>query len=144
MKRTMSNADILDIIAEVDQRAKKRHLTMITDKRDLTTEDRFKLSLCRYFVQYMHEHKMQPVDLHKETGIEQSRISEIINYKISKFTISKLVVWLEILAKRSAKVREHLHLLEEVLNVPMKTAQESKEMAKKIKRTSGGGVHHYA
>jgi hypothetical protein len=75
MRKTIDNDEMLDILKEAKQKAKKRQLTTISDKSQLTTEDRFKISLCKFFVQYLNEHKMKPIDLHKQTGIEQSRIT---------------------------------------------------------------------
>jgi predicted XRE-type DNA-binding protein len=136
MKKEISNAEIMDIIKEAKLKAKKRQLTTITDKSLLSTEDKFKISLCKFFVQYLNENKMKPKDLHAQTGIEQSRISEILHYKISKFTIDKLLTWLHTLSEFSPKIREHLVLLEEVMNVPMMSVKETKELTKTIRKIS--------
>jgi hypothetical protein len=79
---------------------------------------------------------MKPIDLHTQTGIEQSRISEILHYKISKFTIDKLLTWLHRLAEYSPKIREHLLFLEEAMNVPMMSVKETKELTKSIRKIS--------
>jgi predicted XRE-type DNA-binding protein len=136
MTKTISNDLMLDIVKEAKTKAKKRQLTTISDKSNLTTEDKFKISLCKFFVQYLNEHKMKPVDLHKQTGIEQSRISEILHYKITKFTIDKLLGWLNILADHSPKIREHLLFLEEAMNMPVLSVKKAKELTGNIKRIS--------
>jgi predicted XRE-type DNA-binding protein len=136
MKKNIKNSDILDLIKDAQLKAKKRQLTTITDKNQLSTEDKFKISLCKFFVQYLNEHKMKPIDLHKQTGIEQSRISEILHYKISKFTIDKLLGWLNVLSEYSPKIREHLLLLEGVMNIPMMPVKETKELVKNIRKIS--------
>jgi predicted XRE-type DNA-binding protein len=136
MRKTIDNDEMLDILKEAKQKAKKRQLTTISDKAQLTTEDRFKISLCKFFVQYLNEHKMKPIDLHKQTGIEQSRISEILHYKITKFTIDKLLVWLNVLAEYSPKIKEHLHFLEEAMNMPIMTVKKTKQLTRDIKKIS--------
>jgi predicted XRE-type DNA-binding protein len=136
MKKEISNAEIMDLIKETKLKAKKRQLATITDKTHLTTEDKFKISICKFFVQYLNENKMKPIDLHKQTGIEKSRISEIVHYKITKFTIDKLLNWLHILSEHSPKIRGHLLLIEETLNVPMLSVKESKELTRTIRKIS--------
>jgi predicted XRE-type DNA-binding protein len=136
MRKTIDNDEMLDILKEAKLKAKKRQLTTISDKSQLTTEDRFKISLCKFFVQYLNEHKMKPIDLHKQTGIEQSRISEILHYKITKFTIDKLLVWLNVLAEYSPKIKEHLHFLEEAMSMPIMTVKKTKQLTRDIKKIS--------
>ena len=138
MRKTINNDDMLEIIKEAKNKAKKRQLTTISDKSHLTTEDKFKISLCKFFVQYLNEHKMKPMDLHKQTGIEKSRISEILHYKITKFTIDKLLGWLNILAEYSPKIKMHLSFLEEAMSMPIMTVQKTKKLTKDIKRISIG------
>jgi predicted XRE-type DNA-binding protein len=136
MKKAISNTDMIKIIKEAHLKAKKRQLTSINDKSKLTTEDKFKISLCKFFVQYLNEHKMKPIDLHKKTGIEQSRISEILHYKITKFTIDKLLGWLRVLGEHSAKIKEHLRFLEEAMGMPMMTVERTKQLTRDIKKYS--------
>ncbi len=134
MKNELTNIEVLDIIKDAQKKAKKREMVSITDKSQLSTEDKFKISLCKYFVQYLNENELKPIDLHKKTGIEQSRISEIIHYKITKFTIDKLLGWLRLLAEHSAKVREHIFLLEAFINVPIMPVKETKQLARNLKK----------
>jgi predicted XRE-type DNA-binding protein len=136
MKKVIGNDEMIKMIKEAQLKAKKRQLTTITDKSMLTTEDKFKISLCKFFIQYLNEHKMKPIDLHKKTGIEQSRISEILHYKITKFTIDKLLGWLRILAEHSSKIKVHLRFLEEAMEVPMMTAARTKKLTRDIKKYS--------
>jgi uncharacterized protein Smg (DUF494 family) len=79
---------------------------------------------------------MKPIDLHKQTGIEQSRISEILHYKITKFTIDKLLVWLNVLADYSPKIKEHLHFLEQAMSMPIMTVNKTKKLTRDIKKIS--------
>lgn len=136
MKKNISNEDMLDIIKEAKAKAKRRQLTTISDKSQLSTEDKFKISLCKFFIQYINEHKMKPRELHELTGIEQSRISEILHYKITKFTIDKLLSWLNILAEHSPKIREHLHFLEEAMSMPIQSVKKTKKITSEIKKVA--------
>lgn len=138
MRKTINNNEMIQIIKEAKAKAKKRQLTTISDKSQLTTEDKFKISLCKFFVQYLNEHKMKPMDLYKQTGIEKSRISEILHYKITKFTIDKLLGWLNVLAEYSPKIKMHLNFLEEAMSMPIMTVQKTRKLTKDIKRISVG------
>jgi len=144
MRKTIDNAEMLDILKDVKLKAKKRQLTTISDKSQLSTEDKFKISLCKFFVQYLNEHKMKPIDLHKQTGIEQSRISEILHYKITKFTIDKLLVWLNVLAHHSPKIREHLHFLEEAMSLPILPVKQAKKLTSDIKKVASEKSRSFA
>lgn len=136
MRKNISNEEVLDIIKEAKSKAKRRQLTTISDKSQLSTEDKFKISLCKFFIQYLNEHKMKPRELYELTGIEQSRISEILHYKITKFTIDKLLSWLNILAEHSPKIREHLHFLEEAMNMPIQSVKKTKKLTSDIKKVA--------
>lgn len=136
MKKEMSNEEVLNLIKDAELKARKRQLTTITDKSQLSTEDKFKISLCKFFIQYLNENKMKPIELHVQTGIEQSRISEILHYKITKFTIDKLLSWLHLLSEHSPKIREHLLFWEEAMNVPMMSVKETKELTRTIRKIS--------
>jgi predicted XRE-type DNA-binding protein len=136
MAKAISNDLMLEIIKEAKAKAKKRLLTTISDKSNLTTEEKFKISLCKFFVQHLNEHKMKPIDLHRQTGIEQSRISEILHYKITKFTIDKLLGWLNILADHSPKIREHLLFLEVAMSMPVLSVKKAKQLTGDIKKIS--------
>ena len=79
---------------------------------------------------------IRDAELKAQTGIEQSRISEILHYKIAKFTIDELLIWLHVLSEHSPKVREHLLFLEEAMNVPMMSVKETKELTRTIRKIS--------
>ena len=136
MKTQIKNDLILEVIEDAKKKAQKKQLTKISDKKNLSTEDKFKISLCAHFVQYLVENSIRPTKLHNQTGIEKSRLSEILHYKINNFTIDKLLGYLNILAEFSPKIREHLRFLEEAVNLPMSmTAQETKKLTKSLRDT---------
>jgi predicted XRE-type DNA-binding protein len=71
-------------IADAEKRLKRGEVPSITDKTQLTTEDKIKMSLCKLFVQYLNRNNMKPSEFSKLTKIEKTRVSEIINYKVKK------------------------------------------------------------
>lgn len=126
-----TNEDILKRI----ERAKKNKakLTHITDKSDLTIDDRLKISLCRHFVQYINEKKMKSVELSKLLNIPPSRVSEIVNYKIKAHSIEHLLGYLQLLTRHSPKIREYLNLIGVAVEAPSMSATRTKEISKSIK-----------
>lgn len=126
-----TNEEILKRI----ERAKKNKakLTHITDKSDLTIEDRLKISLCRHFVQYINEKKIRSVELSKLLNIPPSRVSEIVNYKIKAHSIEHLFGYLQLLSKHSPKIREYLNLIGVAAEAPSMSASRTKEISRSIK-----------
>jgi predicted XRE-type DNA-binding protein len=134
MKTQINNNEMIKIISEAEKKARKKQLTHISNKESLSTEDKFKISLCAHFVQYLVENRLKPTELHKKTGIEKTRLSEILHYKINNFTIDKLLVFLNVLAEHSSKIREHVHFLEATMNMPVMTVRESRALTKSLKK----------
>ena len=129
----ITNAEMVEIIKEAKANARKGLVTKITDKKNLTTEDKFKMSLCRLFVRYANQHRLTTTEMHKLTGIEMSRLSEILHYKVKKFTIDRLLIYLNVLAKHSNRIKAHVQLLEQAMNLPVQTLQDTKKMCKEMK-----------
>lgn len=132
----MNNKEMNQMVNEAKKKAQKKLLTKISDKKNLSTEDKFKISLCAFFVQHVIEGKLRPTDLYKQTGIEKTRLSEILHYKINNFTIDKLFGYLNILAEHSPKIREHIHFLEAAINVPILSVKDSKRLTQDLKKAS--------
>lgn len=140
-----TNADILERISNAKKNKSK--LTHITNKATLSVEDKVKMGLCKHFVQFSLEKKMLSKDLSDLTGIPTSRISEISNYKINKFTVDQLLKYLTILGKHSAKIRQYLTLLEQIVEVPALKVNETKRLSREIKsfvEAGGDSQFHYA
>jgi predicted XRE-type DNA-binding protein len=134
MANELSNIDILEIV-EIAQK-EERNLTHLTGKENLSIEQRFKISLCRFFVKYLNKNHMKPSAFSKLTGIKTTRLSEILNYKIELFTIDWLLKNIQILAGLDSKVREHLTFLTETLNLPVMKVGETKKLTKGIKKVA--------
>lgn len=114
----------------------KKSLTHITDKTSLSTEEKMKLSLCKHFVQYANEKKIKLSDLSKQTGIPSSRLSEIVNYKINKFSVDQLIKNLNILAQFAPRIREYLLFIEQAVDVPMLKVGETRKLTKGLREVT--------
>ncbi len=126
-----------EILKRVKKATKdKTKLTHITSKIDLSTEDKFKIGLCRHFIQFATAKQMMLKDLSELTLIPVTRLSEITNYKIKKFSVDQLLKNLTILASHDAAVRANLTFLEEAVSLPLLKTTETKNLTKKIRDIS--------
>jgi predicted XRE-type DNA-binding protein len=130
----ISNNDMIDLINKSEEKAKKRNITKLTGKKDLTIEEKFKIRQCKLFVEYLNDNKMRPGELCKLLEIENSRISEIIHYKITKFTVDKLFSYLYLLGEHSSKVKMHLQILEAWIDVPMMPVKKAQVLTRSINK----------
>lgn len=105
-----SNAEILKRVEKAQKN--KKNLTHITNKSDLSSEDKIKLSLCKHFVQFANFKKMKMKEISDLTEIPTTRLSEITNYKIKNFTVDQLIKYLSALAKHDRPVKAYLNFLE--------------------------------
>lgn len=128
---TYTNDEILKRIENAKKN--KAKLTHVTDKSNLSIDDRFKISLCKHFVQYINEKKIKSVDLCKILNVPAPRVSEIVNYKINAHSIEHLLGYLQILADHSPRIREYLNLLGVAVEAPNMTASKTKEVSRGIK-----------
>ena len=67
---------------------------------DATRTARFKFELCERLLRAMHKQKLSQRALAKKLGVHESRVSEIIHYKIAKVSIEKLMAYLELVDNR--------------------------------------------
>lgn len=120
------------------KKAKKdqKNLTHITDKSSLSTEDIVKLGLCKHFVQFAVTKRLKLKDVAKMIDIPIPRVSEIINYKISKFTVDKLLENLDKLAKHDAQVREFLIFFRQAAEVPTLAVAKTRVLTRDLKEAS--------
>jgi predicted XRE-type DNA-binding protein len=59
--------------------------------------DHLKHDLCRQIIIYQHKKGLKQKELGKLLGVHEARVSEIVHYKIDKFTADKLMEFLETL-----------------------------------------------
>lgn len=62
---------------------------------DAGAAERAKYDICRQILTFMHKKGLSQKQLAKKMGIPETRVSEIVHYKISKFTIDKLISYYE-------------------------------------------------
>lgn len=126
-----------EIIKRIEKAKKdKKKLTHITDKSQLSTQDKVKLSLCKHFVQYAVENRLKLKDLSEICKLPTTRLSEMMNYKINKFTIDQLLKNLSILADKDQRIREYLNLFEQVAELPTMKVSDTKRVSKGVRQVS--------
>ena len=62
---------------------------------DAGAVEKAKYEVCKYILIYMHKKGLSQRQLAKKMEIPESRVSEIVHYKIGKFTLDKLVSYYE-------------------------------------------------
>lgn len=62
-----------------------------------TALDRAKYDVCEQILIYMKKKKMSQKELAKELETTETRISEIVHYRIEKFTLDRLVSFLQMI-----------------------------------------------
>jgi len=127
----------LELIKRIEKATKEKDtLTHISSKKELSTEDKFKIGLCRHFVQFAVAKKIKLKDLSELTEIPVTRLSEITNYKIKKFTVDQLLKNLTLLAAHDSAVRAYISFLEEAIGLPLLKTNETNKLTKKIRDVS--------
>lgn len=58
---------------------------------DASSLDRMKYDLCRRLLVYLREHELSQRELAKRLGVVESRVSEVLHYRIHKITLDRLV-----------------------------------------------------
>lgn len=129
-----SNKEVAKLIKDAIKN--KKHLTLITDKSNLSTEERIKRSLCKHFVQFANSRRMMIKDMSKLTNIPVTRLSEITNYKIKKFTVDQLIKNLTLLAEHDPQIKEYLVFLVQAADLPALKVTKTKKLIKEIKQAS--------
>jgi predicted XRE-type DNA-binding protein len=112
----LTNTEILKLVEKAKKN--KKDYVHITDKSKLSLEDKMKMGLCKHFVRYLNEKKIKTSDLAKLLHITQPRVSEIVHYKITKFSLEQLIKNLVKLSEHAPRIREYLHMMEEVTELP--------------------------
>ncbi len=132
---TYSNEELIKRIEKAKK--KQKALTHITDKSKLSTEEKLKLSLCKHFVQFANSKRMKLKEMSAITKIPVTRLSEITNYKIKKFTVDQLLKNLSILAKKDTALKAYLTFLEEAAELPTLKTSETQRLTKRMKKLAG-------
>lgn len=126
-----------ELIKRIEKATKdKKKLTHITDKSQLSIQDKIKLSLCRHFVQYAVENRLKLKTFAEVCKLPTTRLSEIVNYKINKFTVDQLLKNLSILADKDVRIREYLNLFEQVAELPTMKVADTKKISREVRQVS--------
>ncbi len=128
---SLTNQEVLELVKNAKKNVKS--LTHISNKADLTFEDKVKISLCKHFVKYMNEKRISLTALSAELKLPKSRVSEIVNYKIKKFTLNKLMINMFKLAELSPKTSEFLAFIEGAFEVPQMPVNDTKKLTKQMR-----------
>lgn len=126
----MKNNELLEIIEWGNKN--KGQLTHISDKSKLSTDEKFKIALCKHFVQFVNMKRIKLKEFSELTGIPVTRLSEITNYKIQKFTVDQLLKNLSILAQEDKATQAYLNFLEAALLVPTLKVSETRKLTKTL------------
>jgi len=62
---------------------------------DSTAVEKAKYDVCKHILVFMHSKGLSQRELAKTMGIPETRVSEIVHYKITKFTLDKLLSYYE-------------------------------------------------
>ena len=62
---------------------------------DASSVDRAKYEVCRQILLYMHAKGLSQRELANKMGIPETRVSEVVHYHIRKFTLDRLLGYLE-------------------------------------------------
>ncbi len=81
-------------LKEMDKKLQKMEGTLMVGPSSSSAE-RFRWELCQSLVRYMTEKNLSQVDFAKLLGVDQSRVSEIVNHRIDKVSTDKLITYNE-------------------------------------------------
>ena len=92
MPRFPSEAQLKDIRRKM---SRVRGTAMLPP--NATPLDKAKFNLCKELVTYMQKNDLSQRELAKELGVVESRVSEVVHYRIRKLTLDRLVRYLQTL-----------------------------------------------
>ena len=130
----LTNEELLKI--EEKAKKNKKHLTHITDKSKLSTHDIVKLGLCKHFVQYAVSKRLKSKDVAILINQPPSRMSEVINYKINKFSVEQLLTFLSALAEHDSQTKEFLVFFGQAAELPSLSVKKTKILTRDLKEAA--------
>lgn len=83
-------------LEEMDKKLKNIEGALALPK-NATYPERIKYELCKHVIAHVRSHRMTQIELAHKFGIDPARVSEIVNYKIDKFTIDTLLTYNRVL-----------------------------------------------
>jgi predicted XRE-type DNA-binding protein len=85
-----------DKLREMDKKLKNVEGTLMVGPSS-SPSDRFRWELCQNLVRHMMETKLSQVEFATLLGIDQARVSEIVNHRIDKVSTDKLISYNEVI-----------------------------------------------
>lgn len=135
-----SNKDLLKI--ETNAKKDIKNLTHITNKTTLSTEDTVKLGLCKHFVRFAVSKKLKIKNMAKMLSLPSSRLSEIVNYKIDKFSADFLLRHLSSLAEFDSQIKEYLNFFGKAAEMQTLPVSTMKKLTKNIEHINKRAAEH--
>jgi hypothetical protein len=132
-KKTPSTKSVIDFLGETEKEAKRGNIPQALPD-DATLEERMKYSLCKLFSQYVLKKRIKATELGILLKLPKSRISDILNYKTTEYTVDRLLSYAWKLAEADDPTKEHLHLMFEVLSGPVRSVRITKKIEKDFKK----------
>jgi len=81
-------------LEEIDKKLKDVEGTLMVGPSSSSLE-KFRWELCQNLVKYMTKKDLSQVEFAKLLGIDQSRVSEVVNHRIDKVSTDKLISYNE-------------------------------------------------
>ncbi len=94
-KHGPSNAEWVDIRKVASRIGKRKSSGLLPP--DASSLDKTKYELCRRLATYMREEGLTQRELAKKLGVVESRVSEVLHYRIQKITLDRLVKYHQVL-----------------------------------------------
>ena len=83
-------------LKEMDEKLSKLEGTLMVGPSS-SSSDKFRWELCQSIVRFMNEKDMSQVELAVLLGIDQARVSEVVNHRVDKVSTDKLISYNEAL-----------------------------------------------
>jgi predicted XRE-type DNA-binding protein len=83
-------------LKEMDEKLKNIEGTLMVGPSS-TPAEKFRWDLCQNLVRHMVQKKMSQIEFAKLLGIDQARVSEVVNHRIDKVSTDKLIAYNEII-----------------------------------------------
>jgi predicted XRE-type DNA-binding protein len=75
----------------------KRGVFTATLQPGASASEQFKFALCKEILCHMKDERLTQRELAHQLGVHESRVSEIIHYKVAKVSVDRLMQYLEML-----------------------------------------------
>jgi predicted XRE-type DNA-binding protein len=78
------------ILGEIRKRTLKEKGSMVLPKKTNPVE-KLKHEVCQRFIIFMNDKDLTQEELAKKIGIDKAKVSKIVRYKVSEFTVDRLI-----------------------------------------------------